>query len=61
MNDVYDDLGNIMGDMEAYVGILETMLLNGENLKANMHIREAMKEMMQSLSELSDALFEVTT
>ena len=37
------------------------MVLNGRNEKANRYLREAALEIRHALSDLSDALFEITT
>lgn len=61
MIDQYEDIGEIMRDLEFAEGILETMLLNGKNEKANRYLRGAALEIRHALSDLSDALFEITT
>ena len=61
MPDIYEDLGQLMGDLEFGESLLETMILNGKNEKANRYLREAALEVRQALSDLSDALFEITT
>lgn len=61
MGNIYDDLGTIMGDLEFAESVIETMLLNGKNEKANRYLREAGLEIKHALSDLSDALFEITT
>lgn len=61
MNDLYEDLGSIMGELEGDEAILETMILNGKNEKANIYLRGAVQEIRRALSDLSDALFEITT
>ena len=50
-----------MGDLEFGESVLETMILNGKNEKANRYLREAALEIRHALSDLSDALFEITT
>ena len=40
---------------------LHTLILNGKNEKANRYLREAALEIRHALSDLSDALFEITT
>ena len=57
MSDIYEDLGHLMGGES----LLETMILNGKNEKANRYLREAALEIRHALSNLSDALFEITT
>ena len=61
MSDIYEDLGHLMGDLEFGESLLETMILNGKNEKANRYLREAALEIRHALSDLSDALFEITT
>jgi len=61
MPDIYEDLGQLMGDLEFGESLLETMILNGKNEKANRYLREAALEIRNALSDLSDALFELTT
>ena len=58
---IYEDLGELMGDLEFGETLLETMILNGSNEKANRYLREAALEIRHALSDLSDALFEITT
>ena len=41
--------------------MLETMIQNGKNEKANRYLREAALEIRHALSYLSDALFELNT
>lgn len=61
MMDIYEDLGRLMGDLEFGKTLLETMILNGRNEKANRYLREAALEIRHALSDLSDALFEIET
>ena len=61
MSYIYEDLGELMGDLEFGESLLETMILNGSNEKANRYLREAALEIRHALSDLSDALFEITT
>ena len=61
MPDIYEDLGQLMGDLEFGESLLETMILNGKNEKTNRYLREAVLEIRHALSDLSDALFELTT
>lgn len=61
MNDTYEDIGSIMGTLEAYAVEIDTMILNGKNGRANRHLSEAAKEIRYALSDLSDALFDITT
>lgn len=57
----YEELTQIMCDLEAGHFILETMVLNGKNEKINRYLKEAMVEIKRALSDLSDAEFEMTT
>ena len=59
--DIYEDLGQLMGDLEFGETMLETMILNGRNEKANRYLRDASLEIRHAVSDLSDALFEITT
>ena len=59
--DCSEYLGHLMGDLEFGESLLETMILNGKNEKANRYLREAALEIRHALSDLSDALFEITT
>ena len=61
MANIYEDLGHLMGDLEFGESVPETMILNGKNEKANRYLREAALEIRHALSDLSDALFEITT
>ena len=61
MSYIYEDLGELMVDLEFGETLLETMVLNGSNEKANRYLREAALEIRHALSDLSDALFEITT
>lgn len=61
MHDPYEGNEKVMGTLEAYEAELETMILNGKNEKANRYLRGAIWGIRRALSEMSDALFEVTT
>lgn len=61
MKNIYNDLGTIMGDLEFAESVIDTMLLNGKNKKVNRYLQEAHIEIRHALSDLSDALFEITT
>ena len=61
MANIYKELGQLMGDLEFGHPLLETMILNRKNEKANRYLREAALEIRHALSDLSDALFELTT
>ena len=57
----YDDLGGMMGELEFDISLLETMILNGKNEKANRYLKEAADEIRHALSDLSDAEFDICT
>lgn len=57
----YDDLGTMMGELEFDLSLLEMMVLNGKNQKANRYLKEAATEIRHALSDLSDAEFDITT
>lgn len=40
MSDIYEDLGHLMGELDFGESLLETMILNGKNEKANRYLRE---------------------
>ena len=61
MFDPYEGIGEVMGSLEAYGYELQTMVLNGKNEKANRYLKEAILEIQHALSNMSDALFEITT
>ena len=61
VNRVYDDLGGLMGELEFDISLLETMILNGKNEKANRYLKEAADEIRHALSDLSDAEFDICT
>ena len=61
MSDPYEDIDEVIGSLEAYEAELETMVLNGNNEKANRYLRGAIQEIRHALSDLSDALFEIAT
>ncbi len=58
---VYDDLGGMMGELEFDLSLIEMMILNGKNEKANRCLREAATEIRHALSDLSDAEFDICT
>ena len=58
---VYDDLDGMMGELEFDISLLETMILNGKNEKANRYLKEAADEIRHALSDLSDAEFDICT
>lgn len=57
----YDDLGGMMGELEINLSLIEMMILNGKNEKANRYLREAATEIRHALSDLSDAEFDICT
>ena len=61
MSEIYEELGDLMADLEFGKSMIETMILNGKNQRANQYLREAALELRHALSDLSDALFEITT
>ncbi len=61
VTDIYEDIDQLMGELEFGETLLETMILNGRNEKANRYLRNAALEIRHALSDLSDALFEITT
>ena len=61
ISDCMEDLGVIAGELEADAAILETIILNSENEKANFYLRESITAINCALSSVSDALFEITT
>ena len=58
---VYDDLGGMMGELEINLSLIEMMILNRKNEKANRYLREAATEIRHALSDLSDAEFDICT
>ena len=58
MSEIYEELGDLMADLEFGESLIETMILNGKNQRANQYLREAALELRHALSDLSDALFE---
>lgn len=61
MSEIYEELGDLMADLEFGESLIETMILNGKNQRANQYLREAALELRHAMSDLSDALFEITT
>ena len=57
----YDDLGGMIGELEFDVSLLEMMVMNGKNEKANRYLKAAAQEIRHALSDLSDAEFDITT
>ena len=58
---MYDELGEMMGELEADADILEMVILNGKNEKANIYLRDAITLIKRAVSDMSDAVFEVST
>ena len=58
---VYDDLGTMMGELEFDLTLLDMMVENGKNVKANRYLRQAATEIRHALSDLSDAEFDIST
>ena len=61
MNDIYDEIYQVKGDLEFGEAVLETVLLNGKNEIANRYLKSALLEIRHALSDLSDAEFEIST
>ena len=61
MDDIYRDISHVMGELEADVAIMETIIINGKNDYANRKLNDAIQEIRHALSDLSDAMFDVTT
>lgn len=51
-NDPYEDIGEIMGTPEAYGIVIEAMMLNGKNGRANRHLSKAVEEIRCVLSDM---------
>lgn len=60
-DDLYTDLGKVMGDLEADDTAIETIIMNSKNETANRYLRETVDEIKRVLSDMSEALFEITT
>ena len=50
-----------MGTLEAYEMELGMMISDGKNKKANHYLEQASQKIRQVLSDLSDAVFEIST
>ena len=61
MSEIYEELGDLMADLEFGKSMIETMKKKKKNQRANQYLREAALELRHALSDLSDALFEITT
>ena len=59
--DYYENIGEIMGTLEGMEFEIELMILNGKCESGNRYLREASVEIRRALSDLSDALFEIST
>ncbi len=57
----YDELTGIIGELEFNADMLENIMNNGKNEKANRYIKNAIVELHHALSDLSDADFETST
>ena len=57
----YDDLAGMIGELEFDVSLLEMMVANGKNEKANRYLKEAATEIRHALSDLADAEFDICT
>ena len=58
---IYENLGRMMGELEADIAELEMVILNGKNEKANRYLRESVVAIRHALASMSDAVFEITT
>ena len=61
MNDLYTELSEIMGTLEAYEMELGMMISDSKNKKATLFLEKKKKKIRQVLSDLSDAVFEIST
>ena len=61
MSEWYNEMGEIMGTLDAYETELECMILNSKNKKANHYLDEASAKIKQARAYLSDAAFEFST
>lgn len=59
--DMYEELDGMMGELEADAAILKTMILNGNNEKANIYLQESIVAIDRALASMSDAVFEICT
>ena len=60
-DDLYTDLGKVMGDLEADETAIETIIMNSKNETVNRYLMETVDEIKRVLSDMSEALFEITT
>ncbi|MDO4805165.1 MAG: hypothetical protein Q4A32_10150 [Lachnospiraceae bacterium] len=61
VTEMCEELGQLMGDLDFGEALLETILLNGCNGKAAGYLQAAALDIRRARSNLSDALFEITT
>ena len=61
MKPQYDDLAGMIGELKFDVSLLDMMVMNGKNKKANRYLKAAAEEIRHALSDLSDAEFDITT
>lgn len=61
MNDIYDEIYQVKGNLEFGLAVLETVLQNRKNEIANRYLKSALLEIRHALSDLSDAEFEIST
>ena len=57
MSDIYEDLGHLMGDLEFGESLLETMILNGKNEKANRYLRAQLPKISMMITILGERGF----
>lgn len=60
MFDPYKELGSLIRDLDADIEILECMTMNGKNEKAHICLMGAKLAIQNALSNVSEALLEVT-
>lgn len=61
MVDLYENLGSIISDLEFAEEMIQMMVMNGRCESGNRYLREAAIEIRHALSDLSDALFQIST
>ena len=59
--DEYEEFFELKSNVETGLLMIESVLLNGKNEKANRYIAMAMPELRRALSYMSDAEFELYT
>ena len=57
----YEEFFELKSNVETGLLMIESVLLNGKNKKANRYIERAMPELRRALSYMSDAEFELYT